>query len=78
MNRRQLPAKNKYKTITKRATKNAHRSVLSDVCKKIDHELKFHQGRRLPYGFVSKLVSKMHTLFPWITRDKVMNHQRKK
>ena len=77
LNRRQLPTENKYKMITLRANKNAQRSMLSKVYRKIDRELKAHPGRRLPYSFVSKLVTEMKQHFPWITRDKVMIHQRK-
>ena len=76
--RKNLPTNKHYDKITKRATKVAHHSIISDVSTKIDRQLSSHPGKRLPYGFVSKLVEEMQEHFPWLTRDMVLNNQRKK
>ena len=32
---------------------------------------------RIPYGFVSGLVTERKSLFPWVTRDAINNHYRR-
>ena len=75
--RKNLPTNKHYDKITKCVTKVAHHSLISNVSTKIDRQLSSHPGKRLPYEFVSELVAEMQEHFLWLTRDMVMNHQRK-
>ena len=58
----------------KRGTKAAKLSILSELCCKID-QVKQSQNR-IPYGFVSGLVTESKAVFPWVTRDAINNHYR--
>ena len=60
-----------------RATKASQDCVLRDVCSRIDSAVKRSSDGRIPYGFVSKMVSEMRLMFPWIDRDRIMNAYRK-
>ena len=59
----------------KRGTKAAKLSILTKLCYKID-QVKQRQNR-IPYGFVSGLVTESKSVFPWVTRDAINNHYRR-
>lgn len=61
-----------------KVAKKAKSAVLNKHCDQINNVKRQDATKKIPYGYVSRQGKAMMHVYPWVTRDLIMNYYQNK